>query len=366
MAESVRSLLVSAPELRPPNSETLRRSVERGIDWVESQLQPDGSFAGSKDDLAGYYKSMLALAVCGRLESGARCRSFLRGHFRGADSELAFVGVKTSIERMARNLANYMDGWVAIGAWLLEDFELADDLARRLIVAQSERHGGILTGPERWAGAPRYDLATAASCGRAFLFCGYRDAARAAGDFLVEALVHQTAPHERLDLVFDSDWHALAAPDDSERTYYRFELARRGEKVWFPAFSCAFLCELHGLTRDSRHLRAAEDYYGFIERTPEFQDETIANGKSGWSAGLLRIATGKERYRSALCRIAGNVLGRQSEDGEFGAAGAAGGESAGGDLRDMPRRLERTAEFTTWTAEFLRMSAAGVMEPDGS
>jgi hypothetical protein len=350
---------------RPPDLETLRRSVERGVGWVEAHLQPDGSFIGSRDDLAGYYKSMLALAVCGRLESSARCRSFLRRHFRGPDGELAFSGVKTGIERMARNLANYMDGWVAIGAWLLEDFELANDVACRLTAAQSERHGGVLTGPERWAGPPRYDLATTASCGRAFLFCGDRDAARAAGEFLVEALAHQMAPGKRLDLVFDADWGVVDTPDESERAYYRFELSRRGEKVWFPAFSSAFLCELHSVTRDRRHLRAAVDYYEYVERTPEFQDETIANGKSGWSAGLLAIATGQERYRSALSRIAGNVLGRQSEEGEFGAAGAPAAESADRDSRDMPRRLERTAEFTTWTAEFLRMSAAGVMEHRG-
>jgi hypothetical protein len=361
----------------PPEPAVLRRAVACGIDWVEDQLQPDGSFSGSEHDLAGYYKSMLALAVCGRLESAARCRAFLRVNLRGADGELSSGKVKTGIERMARNLANYMDGWVAIAAWMLEDFELGEEIARRLVQDQSGRHGGILTGPERWAGPPRYDLATAASCGRALLFCGHRDAAYAAGAFLVEALEHQVAPDERLDLVFDDGWGVVAAPDEGERSYYRFELSRRGEKVWFPAFACAFLCELHSVTHDAQHLRAAEAYYGFVERTSEFRDGTIANGKSGWSAGLLTLATGREQYRSALRQIAGNVLTRQADDGEFTAAGAAataGTATAGtataraastsGSTAEMPRRLERTAEFTTWTAEFLRMSATGVMESD--
>jgi hypothetical protein len=343
----------------------LRRSVELGIGWVEAQVQPDGSFVGSEHDLAGYYKSILALAVCGRLESAARSRRFLRTHLRGPDGELSSGGAKTGIERMARNLANYMDGWVVIGAWMLEDFEFADEVARRLVEAQNESHGGILTGPERWAGLPRYDLATAASCGRAFLFCGRRDAACAAGEFLVEALDHQVAPDQRLDLVFDAGWRVVDTPDQSERTYYRFELLRRGEKVWFPAFSCAFLCELYQVTRDTRHLSAAERYYGFVERTPEFRDGTIANGKSGWSAGLLACATGLDEYRLALRQIARNVLGRQAQDGEFGAAGALGASAPAASTADMPRRLERTAEFTTWTAEFLRMSAAGVMDDDG-
>jgi hypothetical protein len=345
-----------------PELAALSRSVASGIGWLEAQMGADGSFRGSEHDLAGYYKSLLALAVCGRLESAARCRAFLRANLREPSGELAYRGTKTGIARMAGNLANYMDGWVAIGAWLLEDFELAEQIVELLSHAQSATHGGVLNGPEKWAGQARYDLATAASCGRAFLICGRREAARAAGDFLVEALRRQDAPEERLDLVFDAEWRVLAPPEEGVRTYYRFELARRGEKVWFPAFSCAFLCELHQVTREGRHLQAAREYYGFVERTPEFRDRTIANGKSGWCAGLLASATGEPQYRQALGSIAVNVLARQAPDGEFAAAGAGTAQPpADTSTADMPRRLERTAEFTTWTAEFLRMSASGLL-----
>ncbi len=302
-------------------------------------------------------------ACADELEAATRCRTYLRTHLQGPDGELSFGAEKTGIARMARNLANYMDGWVAIGAWLLEDFELADAVARLLTRAQSAQHGGVLTGPERWAGRPRYDLATAASCGRAFLFCGLRDEALAAGGFLAAALDRQTTPHDGLDVVFDASWNILPPPDRSERSYYRFDLRRRGEKVWFPAFACAFLCELHAVSRDPSHLASAKAYYAFVEATPEFKDGTLANGKSGWSAGLLASATSEEPYREALRRIAGNVIGRQAKSGEFGASGGheSGHQTAEAD--EMPRRLERTAEFTTWTAEFLRMSAAGMMDP---
>ena len=350
---------MSATGGHAPDARRLRESVESGIDWLQRQQRPDGSLTGSEHDLAGYYKTLLAFAVCGCLEAGARCRGYLRSHLLGADGELSCGAQKTGIARMERNLANYMNGWVAIGAWLLEDFALADLSARRLGDAQSRLHGGVLTGPERWAGPARYDLATAASCGRAFLICGMRDRALAAGEFLLEALDRQATPEAGLDLAFGVSCEPLVARDASERSYYRFDLSRRGEKVWFPAFSSAFLCELHDVSRDPRHLQAARTYYRYVERTPEFKDGTLANGKSGWSAGLLATATGEEHYRLALWQIAGNVLTRQAPDGEFAAADAAGSEPSG--AADMPRRLERTAEFTTWTAEFLRMSAAGVM-----
>jgi hypothetical protein len=94
---------------------TLRTAVEHGVGWVERQLQPDGSLIGSGRDLAGYHKSLLALALCGRLESASRCRSCVRRACVGPHADLSSGDVKTGIVRMARNLAHYMDGWVAIG-----------------------------------------------------------------------------------------------------------------------------------------------------------------------------------------------------------------------------------------------------------
>lgn len=356
----------------------LRETVFRGAQWLEQRANPDGSFRGCERDLAGYYKSLLAFAVCGRIERGARALAYLRVHLRGPEGEFASGLTKTSLERMQRNLANYMDGWIAIGAWLLSDYELSDDACRRLIAQQSQTHGGILTGPEKWVGRPRYDLSTAASCGRAFLIAGHGAAAVAAADFIAEALAHQTDHERGLDLCYDDHWRPLGAPDPAERGYYRFDLSRRGEKVWFPAFCSAFLCEVYQVTRESRYLAAAEDYYTFIARCPEFRNGAIANGKSGWASGLLARATGKVEYVAALARIVPNVLARQRENGEFGESPTAAGVGGPGvaavahgsaDKGETPsalaRRLERTAEFTVWSAEFLRLQALGLPTAGG-
>jgi hypothetical protein len=355
----------------------LRDTVNRGINWLESRTNADGSFRGCEHELASYYKSLLAFAVCGKIHTGARSLLYLRTNLRNEEGELASGGSKTSIARMEANLANYMDGWIAIGAWMLWDYELAEDVCRRLEAQQSAKHGGVLTGPAKWAGRPRYDLSTAASCGRAFLFAGHRHAAIAAADFITAALTHQSDPSRWLDLCFDEEWNCLEAPDPSERTYYRFDLSGRGEKVWFPAFCSAFLCEMHQMTKDPRYLGAAEEYYTFIARCPEFLSGTIANGKAGWASGLLARATGKMEYAAALARIVPNVLARQRDNGEFGesptarrgSANAAASAATPAEEAETPaslgRRLERTAEFTVWSAEFLRMHAYGLLSDAG-
>jgi hypothetical protein len=343
----------------------LRGSVERGIAWVEGQAAEDGSFRGAKQELSAYYKSLLAFATCGRIEAGARSLVQLHAGLLGPGAELFSDGgtAKTSITRMGRNLANYMDGWVALGAWLLHDFGLAEQICQRLGRDQSNVQGGILTGPQRWSGRPRYDLATAASCGRAFLVVGHRDRALRVGAFLIGALEHQHEFETGLDLSFDENFNPVKTPDPSEYTYYRYDLAARDKKLWFAAFPCAFLCELYQVSSDERHLQAAQSYFSFIERSPELRDGTIANGKSGWAAGLLAHATSDVRYWKILEVIAPNVVARQGTDGQFHES--AGGHSTGAaaasatSSADVGRRLERTAEFTTWVAEFLRMFSAG-------
>ncbi len=355
----------------------LQETVNRGIAWLESRTNADGSFRGGERELAVFYKSLLAFALCGKVHEGARSLLYLRTNLRNKEGELTSGASKTSIARMEANLANYMDGWIAIGAWLLWDYGLAEDVCRRLEAQQSPKHGGVLTGPIKWAGRIRYDLSTAASCGRAFLFTGHLAAASAAADFIVAALSHQSRPSQGLDLCYDEKWNPLEASAPSDQTYYRFDLSKRGEKVWFPAFCSAFLCEMHQATKNAKYLAAAEEYHMYIVRCPEFLSKTMANGKAGWASGLLARSTGKARYSEALNLIVPNVLARQRSDGEFGesptARSAASGKAASAarpsEKAETPaslgRRIERTAEFTVWSAEFLRLHAYGLF-PDTS
>lgn len=354
---------IAGDDVKKNIEQRLNVAVARGVAWLVSRQLPDGEFEGCGKDLAGYYKSLLAFEICGRLDAGGRCLSYVRDNFVHEDGTLSSGLEKTSLTRMQRNLANYMDGWVAIGAWQLGDLQLAERIVTQLVHHQCESHGGIETGPARWALRQRYDLATAASCGRAFLMTGHRSPALDAAEFLAKALEHQRDPEHGLDLCFDAEWHPLDAEDPSEMTYYRFDLSKRGEKVWFPAFSCAFLCEVFGVSKNHAHLDAARRYFEYVTNTPEFKERSLANGKSGWAAGLLGGITGEVGYCDALSWIVDNVLTRQRSDGEFGPAPRSQVMGEDRDRAPIPRRLERTSEFTTWSAVFQRMHSMGIFAP---
>lgn len=346
----------------------LKSATKRGANWVAQRQEQNGEFRSCAKELAAYYKALLLFAFCGLHSPGIRCLNYVKQNLLNNEDELCSGTLKTSFLRMQRNLANYMDGWVAIGSWFLGDYEFANRISLLLRNQQNAVHGGVLTGPEKWAGKPRYDLATTASCGRAFFFTGHHDAALKAADFLKEALKHQSDLKLGLDLSFDDHWRRVDAQGPQERTYYRLDLMSRGEKVWFPAFSSAFLCEIFQIKKDITYLQAAVEYFKIIEATPEFKEGTLANGKSGWAAGLLALATGEKQYVKSLRLIVPNVLARQKEDGEFGPSPRSlviqkNNSTAEGNRRSsvpLARRIETTAEFTIWSAQYMRMYSRGL------
>lgn len=338
-------------------NERLKDSISRGVSWTLSHQQSNGEFKDCGRELFAYYKALPMFAFCGYLEAGSRCLGYIRDNLRDENGELCSGDIKTSLGRIQRNLPNYMDGWVVIGAWHLEYYDFAQSIMAIGKKQQSKTIGAISTGPKKWAGEERFDIATAASYGRAYLISGLREQAFDNANFLVAALNKQNDINEGLYLCFDRDFRPLEAPDPAERTYYWFDVASRGEKVWFPAFASAFLCEAYQVTGNKKYLKAAMGYFDVITRIPEFRERTLANGKTGWAAGLLYQNTGDKAFSGHFKWILPNVMKRQTAEGEFGASPRSG-TSVGVSTSDSPlfKRIEKTSEFTLWCAKFLCMS----------
>lgn len=127
-------------------------SVDRGANWLGSLQKQDGEFHGCGSDLAGYYKALLMFAICGRMGAGGRCLSYVKEKFSSHSGELSSGTQKTSLTRMQRNLAHYMDGWVAIG-------KTPEFVDRTLDNGKSGWAAGLLaqaTGEERYREAFRF------------------------------------------------------------------------------------------------------------------------------------------------------------------------------------------------------------------
>jgi hypothetical protein len=334
-----------------------RQTIDRGAEWLIKHQNADGSFADCGNELVSTYKAPLAFARAGKIEAGARCLLYIKSHNLNKDGELSSGdgSVKTQYVHNQRNFANYMDGWVAIGAWLLGEYAFADKLCDRLINQQSA-HGGIVTGPEKWCGKARYDILTAASCARAFLLVGRRAEALKVADFLASVTLpeHQRTPDAALDMSFDASWNHVAPLEAEESPYYRLDYEHKGQRVFCPAFSCAVLCEIWQVSGKAQYLEAARKYLKAIMSTPEFKDHSLSNGKSGWAAGMLGLASQDRTAIDAALAIMPRMLARQSPSGEFGAA------EASHEQAPLAKRLEATAEHTAWAIEYARLLTLGL------
>jgi hypothetical protein len=343
--------------------DTAWNSVKLGAEWLVNKQNENGSFVGCADDLLSSYKVPLAFSLAGTIDRGVRCLRRIKSENVNKEGELSSGRgtIKTAFANNQRNFANYMDGWVAIGAWRLGDYDFAEGICERLVLRQAS-HGGVLTGPQKWSGAARYDILTTASCGRAFLLTGRRSEALKAASFLSDAIIgkHQRNSGVSLDMSFDESWDPVDSPIPEDRPYYRFEYNRRGERVFCPAFACVVLCEIYQVSHSSNHLEAARRWFDAITKTPEFADHSLSNGKSGLAAGALALAAGDRRAAGAALWIMSRTLARQQGDGEFVSAAPSQTQSP------TAKRIETTAEHTAWAAEYVRLLSSGLGQVGGS
>ncbi len=341
----------------PDFPKKLQESVVKGTEWVVQYQKEDGELDDCGKELVAYYKMVQMAALTGQIQSGIHCLQYIKRNMVNANGELCSGDgtIKTYFSHFQPNYANYMDGWIAIGSWLLGDYAFANSICENLIKQRCPKHGGIPTGPEKWSGRLRYDVLTNASAGRAFLLCGKHDEALHIADFLIEVTCykHQRDRATGLDMSFDANWNHVEPPSESDRVHYRLDMTQKGERIFCPAFASAFLCEVRHISGKREHLDAAKAYFDVIAGTIEFKEGSLSNGKSGWAAGMLGLAIGDKRYREAAAQIVPKVLARQREDGEFGSSGT-GQESL------LPKRLETTAEHVTWVAHYLRMNSLGL------
>jgi hypothetical protein len=176
-------------------------------------------------------------------------------------------------------------------------------------------------------------------------------------------MLHQPDLHHGVFLSFSRAWQPLHAAHAVEQDMYFFEISARGQQAWALAMASGFLCETYQTWGDRAHLTAAKEYFELIRTIPEFKEQSLADGATGWAAGLLARTTGAAKYRTALGWIIPNLLAQQNPDGEFGPAPPSEEPTPGSAPRlnpvPMSERCERTADLTIWGALCLRTLITG-------
>ena len=104
---------------------TYQQSSERAVEWLAAQLNDDGSFQVSPNDLACYYKAPYLFFISGKIEEANRVLSYIHKTFGRENGDFA-----TSKDRKSENVAfveywAYMNGWIALTAQKMGRFDVA-------------------------------------------------------------------------------------------------------------------------------------------------------------------------------------------------------------------------------------------------
>jgi hypothetical protein len=177
---------LASPSTEPVASATARfkASRDRGVAWLLDHIASDGKPVGA-DQQAGWGRVPWALAVSGASDAGHAVLSWVERNALGADGRF-FAGIHGG----DATFGAYAHGHFAIGAWLLERYDLALRTMGALRALQLP-NGGIPVTIAGDANPGMCDLLSTAQVGLAGLMTGQDDVVDGVHKWIVDLVAQQ-------------------------------------------------------------------------------------------------------------------------------------------------------------------------------
>jgi hypothetical protein len=297
-------------DLRPLLAE-MTRSIQLGADWLTTRIADGGAPAGS-DTRNSWWRVPWALALAGRRDAGLAMLSWVEREALDDDFDL-----REGPSRGAMPMSPvYQLSHLAIGAHLLNRYDLADALARRVLDFQDARDGGILTyrdGRDR-----SQDLLLTTQLGIMATVMGRPVLADDVYRW-IERLWRAQPALNRLRLYSRWDENGLVTTfPAAERWMHLVDFAQPREAFYHPGAAAAFLADRAMAIGDRASLTMAREMMALnIAGTPEqFTDiASVQICKFGWGAAELLLAEPDGGWLAHAVQMAQWFIDRQDADG---------------------------------------------------
>ncbi|PWH14180.1 MAG: hypothetical protein DDG58_12855 [Ardenticatenia bacterium] len=325
-----------------------------GSTWLLRHQRPDGSWENLLEpQLGAFYKGSWAFTLTGQPTATHRLLNHARERYMTPDGD--FVPRTALIHQVAHYL--YINAYFVIGSMAVGRYEIAMPAARFLAAQQDARSGGFfstLTPPGTPGGT---DTISTAAAGVACLVSGHLEAARRAGEYLIDILERQRITSNYFYTALTPDGVLDTAASESEVRWWRVIDLHAPDQCWYAlGLPLAFLVLLHQASDQTRYRTAAEAYCALLERCVN-PWEGPSSGKAAWGCAMLYRITGETRYREIALRVARYIMGHQEADGHWILA----------KIRGIPAAVsldsvdfDVTAEYTLW----LGLIASHIMARD--
>jgi hypothetical protein len=291
----------------------LEQTIRRGGDWLVARVGVDGAPKGS-ETRNSWWRVPWALALAGRRDAGLAVLSWVEREALDDDFDLREGPSRGTIP----SSPVYQLAHLAIGAHLLNRYDLADALARRVLDFQDGDQGGILTyrdGRDR-----SQDLLLTTQLGIMGLVMGRAAMVEDAFQW-VERLWRAQPALDQLLLYTRWDRNGLVTSfDEPERWMHVVDFAQPRQAFYHPGAAAAFLADRAMATGDRNSLAMAREMMALNIAGTQEQFTDIASVqicKFGWGAAELLLAEPDGGWLPHATQMAQWFIDRQAADGSW-------------------------------------------------
>jgi hypothetical protein len=288
-------------------------ALQKGLRWILSHRNPDGSFGDTSERRTRYFKVPMAL-----FENGYKAEAWK--HMRWLEDETFTDQGDFEDPRPGYHAAHwpYRNLWYVRAAHFLEMYHLAYGGMDYVLRFRDAATGGIrAVAPYRdHEGDPRQDLILTAFGGLDCITLGYRAVAEAAGEWVCRLIEAQPALKERLYLMWRPDSGVVEeVPQGHDPRWYVIDRGSLEQDYYNLGVALTFLSHLYRLTGRERYLDGALAYYDFLQSCREDRLRSLSSGKVLYGLTWLYLATGDGRYLEEARLAADYLVEAQGDEG---------------------------------------------------
>lgn len=283
-----------------------QQAVTKLRHWLDTHFDAKGRCVLGPDDVRFYSKAPYLLTMAGLRAKGARVAQRVHKHFLDEQGEL--IGPPTfSVDQRV-----YGMGWLALGATVVERYDLAERVANRLAELQDAQCGGIVL-PDADAGEDVAEACFSGGAGMGLAAAGKHHAAQLMAERFV-ALLDDQPESGRFYNRFRRDGSVVTkSAAGAWEKMYDLELPEQR-----PANYATVVLTLvwAGRANGERHYFAAAGRYADLVYSHKLNPAEFGRAtKFGWAMVQLYEDTGKAHLLERAQRLGDVLVREQSDDG---------------------------------------------------
>lgn len=299
--------------------EVYLQASENAVNWLVSQMQADGSYAGTTD-LAAHYKSPTTLYAAGRVAEANRIVDYIKTNYLQADGDVLTSPGFKSADGAYIEYYHYTNAWIAMGTQRLGRFDVAVPTHNYLLDYYNKHQGGFNTNgpyhPSDKDGTVT-DTLSVSHGGLMALYFGDMKKARAAGDLLLDFFAKQDSLTDGFYLRMDWKGRIIKDFPPEMAVFYFVSATDPNQAYFFVGYPIAYLGLLARATGDTRYQDGANQYLDWVLTTTGNVQSFFYAHKIGWGAAINANNTGNPAYAQLARDIGDYLVSIQQPNGQF-------------------------------------------------